>query len=271
LYIPSQTKEGSETGSVSYYKDYLRKQFALHRHLPPGEEKTRLLSQAFSICRQLNDTFQTANKAIPWLGGVPEPKFNDEPLVKLVSNSTPISVGMLLIAHPLLTDPRESRRSVWMITGMAKGTVHVSALSGEWSRVGHKKGVLTTNPDAHIQGRVYDVGEGLYYGEVTPNVLYSPSECRPVNTVVWNLSDLSEHIERGYYFLATCPISFLFPEQASNPEDPELSSGSRPTYDLSVHLNDDLWKKLLQSMGGECELAVYCFEKPPVVVEQESE
>jgi hypothetical protein len=240
----------------------VRRQFQENRDLLNESERAKLLSHVFSVCRQINDCVQTASKEIPWLGGVPEPRFNNEPLVKLVPSPANLQPGMVLISHPLWHEPRETKKSVWLITGIVKGSVHVAALSGEWSRVGQKKSIVTTNTDT-IQGKAFEVGDGIYYGEQSIGGAHIGTESRPVNVAVWSLADLSENIERGCFFLATCPLDLLFTKKTSKEGSDDDLEESHSNYDLSLNKNDDLWKKLLQAMGGECELCVYCVEKPP--------
>jgi len=271
LYIPSQTP--LDTNYVLSFRDEVKKNFRANRDAT-GQEQEILLSDAFSFCRQFNETFQNAFAKTPWWGCVPEPKFNSEPVVKLVPTSVGLRPGMILITHPLAEKPRTTKRSVWMILSVEKTVIAAVISEPKEQLTRQDKKIILTSKKELLKVSNF-VSEGLFWGEAVSNL--SPQEednYRHLDLIKRERSQLDLDIQHGYWFLATCPPNVLFKEKTPEFQDIEgsplefvgesgtLSEKTSPVeYDFTMD-DSDMWKKVLQLMGGECELCVYCVEKP---------
>jgi len=243
LYIPNQVEDIN-------FRDEVRARFRVVRS---EQERVVALGQAFQAIREINLCLSSASQQIPWHNRTPEPKFNDQSLVKLVQSPFQIKPGMVLIAHPSATS--SLTKSVFLVTSISKDNVKTVCLCGEWaeSDLTKKVAFLSSIPE-NLEHPVLKVLEGLNYSE-NPPANSSLFECR-VNVASWPVAELKEDLERGGFLLASCPLSVLF-------QRTEIDSS---IYDLTTNINDksgELWKRLLAVMGGECELGVYCFEEPP--------
>lgn len=297
LYIPSQTiQDNNHTMAHPWsYQEEVKKQFKMNRQAVGSEQEERI-SEAFNFSRQFAETFKNATTKIPWWLDLPKPKFNENgesPVVKL-SNST-IQPGMILISHPLAEVSKiggpDIKQSVWLVIQVTKeGIVHSVLLSDpkQGTRF-DKKFILSTKRHLFLTAPSL-IMDGIFFGEPNANISEAdPTEYRLLpKTLSASSEQLKHEIEHGLWFLASCPANVLFKEK--QPEFIELPQEEKSVqhqqqetreeikeemstprdYDFSLDKPDELWKRMLNLMGGEFELCVWCLEKPPgPIVDQE--
>jgi len=74
---------------------------------------------------------------------------------------------------------------------------------------------------------------------------------------MWSPGQLQDELDKGFWFLASCPLGVLFPKKtptSPSSSDPANSSQEKTEglqLDLSNATSEDLWSKILQLMGGE--------------------